>query len=47
MMEKNKKITAYPNQNAATNAISHGVFQQNRPNLAVPDILGHGENVLI
>lgn len=30
-MQKNKKIAAYPNQNAATNAIPHGVFQQNRP----------------
>jgi hypothetical protein len=28
-MEKNKKITAYSNQNAATNAVSHRVFQQN------------------
>ena len=46
-MQKNKKIAAYPNQNAATNAIPHGVFQQNRPYLAVPEIAGNGENVLI
>jgi len=46
-MQKNKKIAAYPNQNAATNAIPHGVFQQNRPNLATPDRLGDGRNVTV
>lgn len=44
-MQKNKKIAAYPNQNAATNAIPHGVFQQNRPKAEVSDFSPDVRNV--
>jgi hypothetical protein len=46
MMEKNKKITPCPDQNAATNAVSHRVFQQNRPYPVIRKRLRNGDFVL-